>query len=76
MSFMLSHFNEPSASLAIRGVFSNETAMLHAIVEDDDQGLRSLFSRRSGRPNDVMVPTGDSALLVSLELNFYLNSNK
>ena len=67
MSFVTSYVQEPSISLNIRGTISPSTDVYSAINLDDDQSLRRLFSKRTARPNDVVLHSGDSALLVSSE---------
>ena len=65
-TLILSYVNEPSLSLTVRGTFSTNSDIFHAVVTDNDRKVRHLLSKGSARPNDIQVPQGDSLLLVSL----------
>ena len=58
--------NELSMSLVVRRVRPASAEIFRLIALDDINGLRQLFTNGSASPNDLLYPTGTSALLVSI----------
>ena len=62
--------NEPSVSLTMRRVVPASAEIFRLILLDDVDGLRRLFASGSASPNDLLHPTGTSALHVSSNSTF------